>query len=59
MQYISLPSELVRQHQLKKQVWVYAINMVALQDDNPGKEVVDRPPMFEEPVFIGGTQCSC
>lgn len=50
--------ELGRQHHMKKQGWVYSINMVVLQYDNPGKGVVDKLPRFKEPVFTGGTCCT-
>lgn len=33
------------------------MNMAVLQYDNPEKEVVDKLPTFEEPVFTGGIQC--
>lgn len=32
--------------------------MVVLQYDNPGREVVDKLPTCEEPVFTGGTECT-
>lgn len=32
--------------------------MVVLQYDNSGREIVDKLPMFEEPVFTEGTECT-